>query len=168
MSSLCELQRSDTSHHGSFTHKLKLRRRPQVLRDTSISESYVLFDKIVCTDLSIGYICNLLYVVEGFPTIKNCQEISGIAHRRILQYKYTATEYNGARSPFPARGNIQIPEENRFSYRDKSSLQLHRDRNILRSRKINSTLPIPCNPQEFISVFLTVLVCTYTSPTPFT
>lgn len=53
-----------------------------------------------------------------------------------------------------ARRNIQIPEENRFSYRDKSSLQLHRDRNILRSRKINSALPIPCNPQEFISLFL--------------
>lgn len=53
-----------------------------------------------------------------------------------------------------ARRNIQIPEENRFSYRDKSSLQLHRDRNILRSRKINSALPIPCNPREFISLFL--------------
>ena len=68
--------------------------------------------------------------------------------------------------PFPARGNIQIPEENRFSYRDKSSLQLHRDRNILRSRKINSTVPIPCNPQEFISLFLPVPVRTCTSPRP--
>lgn len=61
-----------------------------------------------------------------------------------------------------ARRNIQIPEENRFSYRDKSSLQLHRDRNILRSRKINSALPIPCNPQEFISLFLRARPHTHT------
>lgn len=61
-----------------------------------------------------------------------------------------------------ARRNIQIPEENRFSYRDKSSLQLHRDRNILRSRKINSALPIPCNPQEFISMFLRARPHTHT------
>ncbi|KOX70809.1 hypothetical protein WN51_02233 [Melipona quadrifasciata] len=40
MSSLCELQQSDTSHHGSSTHKLSLRRRPQIGKKTAKFPGY--------------------------------------------------------------------------------------------------------------------------------
>lgn len=70
-------------------------------------------------------------------------------HRKVMRAsvnnEYIKLQYN--RLQF--RGIVG--RESILFARYKSSLQLHRDRDTPRIRKINSALPIPRNPREFIS-----------------